>query len=77
MLADHTVEIVADRGIHEKVGPDEWKVVCRQMESAFKRSDFESGVVGGIRMVTQYLETYFPASGQYTNVLPDEPAVLR
>ncbi|MER1941875.1 TPM domain-containing protein [Castellaniella sp. FW104-16D08] len=77
LLADHAVEIVADRGIHEKVSQGEWNAVCRQMESAFKRSDFESGVVDGIRMVTQHLVTHFPASSrQGANELPDEPAVL-
>lgn len=77
LLADHAVEIVADRGIHEKVSQGEWNAVCRQMESAFKQFEFESGVVDGIRMVTQHLVTHFPASGQYANELPDEPAVLR
>lgn len=76
LLADRAVEIVADRGIHEKVGPGEWNAVCRQMESAFKESNFESGVVDGIQMVTQYLVTHFPASRRYANELPDEPTVL-
>lgn len=76
LLADRAVEIVADRGIHDKVGTGEWQAVCRQMESAFKRSDFEGGAVAGIRALTQQLVTHFPATRHSANELPDEPLVL-
>lgn len=76
LLADRSVEIVADRGIHAKVGSQEWRKVCTQMENAFKRSDFEGGVVGGIQAVTQHLLRHFPAGGRRKNELPDEPVLL-
>lgn len=76
LLADRAVEIVADRGIHEKVGGGEWSAICRQMESAFKQSDFEGGAVAGIRSLTQQLVAHFPATRQSANELPDEPVVL-
>ena len=76
LLADRDVEIVADRGIHAKVGSREWEKVCRTMETAFKQGNYEGGVVSGIRAVTQHLVEHFPAVGAGRNELPDKPVVL-
>jgi len=76
LLADRDVEIVADRGIHAKVGSPEWEKICRTMETAFKQGNYEGGVVGGIQAVTQHLTKHFPASGAGRNELPDKPVVL-
>lgn len=76
LLADRDVEIVADRGIHAKVGPEEWERICRGMEAAFRQGDFEGGVVGGIREVTRHLAEHFPPTGDDRNELPDAPVVL-
>ena len=76
LLADRAVEIVADRGIHAKVDAQEWSKVCRQMEAAFKRSNFEGGVVSGVQAVTQHLVQHFPADSRNTNELPDKPVLL-
>ena len=54
LLADRTVEIVADRGIHEKVGIKEWEQICNAMETAFKQSNFEGGVLAGVQAVTAH-----------------------
>jgi uncharacterized membrane protein len=76
LLADRDVEIVADRGIHAKVGLEEWEKICRTMETAFKEANYEGGVVSGIQAVTQHLMKHFPASGAGQNELPDKPVVL-
>jgi len=76
LLADRDVEIVADRGIHAKVGLEEWEKICRTMETAFKQANYAGGVVGGIQAVTQHLIKHFPASGAGQNELPDKPVVL-
>ena len=76
LLADRDVEIVADRGIHSKVGSAEWEKVCHTMETAFKRARYEQGVVSGIQAVTQHLARHFPAAGSGRNELPDKPVVL-
>ena len=60
LLADRTVEIVADRGIHEKVGSEAWEKICKQMEAAFKQSNFEAGVIAGVQAVTKHLKAHFP-----------------
>ena len=76
LLADREVEIVADRGIDAKVGPEEWEKICRKMETAFRQADFEGGVVGGIQEVTRHLAEHFPPIGDDRNELPDKPVVL-
>lgn len=75
LLADRSVEIVADRGIHAKVGTEEWSKVCRQMETAFRQSNYEGGVVSGVQAVTQHLVRHFPADDR-GNELPDRPLIL-
>ena len=76
LLADRDVEIVADRGIHAKVGTPEWETICRAIESAFKSGEYEAGVVGGIHAATGHLVKHFPAAGANPNELPDKPLIL-
>jgi uncharacterized membrane protein len=78
LFADHDVEIVADRGIHAKVGQAEWEAICHEMEAAFQRGRFEAGIVAGVNAITQQLQTHFPAeSACEENALPDRPVVLK
>jgi uncharacterized membrane protein len=76
LLADHKVEIVADRGINAKVGATGWKKICDGMESDFKAGNFANGVVKGIQAVSQQLATHFPKQGAGPNELPDKPVVI-
>jgi uncharacterized membrane protein len=76
LLADRAVEIVADRGLHAKVGTHGWEPICRKMETAFKQADYEGGVVSGIQAVTQHLMKHFPASDARRNELPDKPVLI-
>ena len=74
LLADHDIEIVADRGIHAHVGAERWEKICQQMESAFRDGRFEEGVVTGIRAVGELLTRHYPGTGG--NEIPDKPVVL-
>lgn len=76
LLADRAVEIVADRGIHAKVGEAEWVRICHQMETAFRQKDFRGGMLAGIESVTQHLKAHFPVSIGDQNELSDRPVVL-
>lgn len=75
LLADRAVEIVADRGIHAKVGTEDWEKICRKMEMAFKESNYEDGVIKGVQAVAKHLVQQFPDDGRL-NELPDGPIVL-
>jgi uncharacterized membrane protein len=77
LLADRDVEIVADRGIHGKVGEAGWEAVCRAMESRFRHGEFERGVIEGVNAVNALLELHFPAhQNNNPNELSDAPLVL-
>ncbi len=76
LLADRDVEIVADRGIHVKLGQAVWESVCQEMEAAFRQGRFEEGVIAGIRSVGAHLARHYPHAGIKRNELPDQPALI-
>jgi uncharacterized membrane protein len=76
LLADHQVEIVADRGIDAKVGAAGWARICAGMQAEFKAGQFGSGSIHGIEAVSRELAKYFPAHGKGPNELPDAPVVM-
>jgi uncharacterized membrane protein len=75
LLADRRVEIVADRGIHGKVGTAAWEAICGGMQREFAAGQYERGAVAGVRAIGDLLAGHFPASGD-RNELPDRPVVL-
>lgn len=77
LMADHDVEIVADRGIHAKVDQAVWEMACDTMKTAFKHGQFEQGVLAGIDQSTRVLQQFFPAgTDKRKSELPDRPVVL-
>ncbi len=76
LLADRRVEIVADRGIHAKVGTAAWDAICGEMQSAFAAGRFEAGAILGIEAVSDLLAAHFPPGESNPNELPDTPVVL-
>jgi uncharacterized membrane protein len=75
-LIDRRVEIVADRGIDARVGPEFWNVVCRRMEQAFREGRFEAGSLVALSEITAALREHFPSAGDNPNELPDSPLIL-
>jgi uncharacterized membrane protein len=75
-LVERRIEIVADRGIAERVPQHDWDAICRGMERAFKAGAYQQGALAAIAAVTQILAREFPAGGANPNELPDKPAVL-
>lgn len=76
LLADHDVEIVADRAIHVRVGDDGWQQICAEMEILFRLGGFPEGVIAGIKAVSGHLSEHYPVAGVNDNELPDTPVVL-
>ncbi|MFN2645474.1 MAG: TPM domain-containing protein [Burkholderiales bacterium] len=75
-LVDRAIEIVADRGIAQRVPQADWEHICRAMERAFKARQYEEGALGAISAVTEILAREFPAGAANPNELPDKPALL-
>ncbi len=76
LLADRSVEIVADRGIDARVARDEWHAICRMMERHFVAGRYEQGAVEGVRTISELLARHFPSSGKGRNELPDRPVIV-
>lgn len=76
LLADHKVEIVADRGIDAHIGAAGWATICHLMETEFRAQHFETGVLLGIQHMTTLLCEHFPAQRQKRNELPNQVVIL-
>jgi uncharacterized membrane protein len=77
LLADQAIEIVADRGIADRVGDDEWRDVCELMRGPFVRGEYAAGAQAGIAAVTAILRRHLPADGLGNpDERPDRPVLL-
>ncbi|OUL77850.1 TPM domain-containing protein [Paraburkholderia hospita] len=76
LLADHDVEIVADRGVNAKVQRAEWENICRSMEADFRHGRYGAGVIRGVEQITDLLAAHFPASAGKTNELSGKAVLL-
>lgn len=78
LLAEHAIEIVADRGIHARVDPAAWAAVAQHMGAAFREGRFEDGLTQALEEVSALLVAQFPlAEGAANpNELPDAPVLL-
>ncbi|MGJ7903683.1 TPM domain-containing protein [Lysobacter sp. 1R34A] len=79
LLADHRIEIVADRGYAARVGPERWQAVCDGIQQALSAGAAEAAVLGGIAALSDIVAEHFPrergAPGD-GNELPDRPVLL-
>lgn len=78
LMADHRIEIVADRGLAGRVSDAQWRGVCQLMEERLRAGEAEEAALAGIRAVSGLLAEHFPrAEGEHdVNELPDAPHLL-
>jgi uncharacterized membrane protein len=78
LLADHAIEIVADRGLEGCVSPAQWQAVCRRIEGGLRGGDYEAAVLDGIAALSELVAGCFPRTGDADepNELPDRPHLL-
>ncbi len=76
LLAEHAIEVVADRALARQVPPGHWSGLVGSMRAAFRAGRFEDGLAQALDEVTALLVQHFPADGQpRRNELPDEPVL--
>jgi uncharacterized membrane protein len=73
LLAEHAIEIVADRGLARQVPQAHWDTLVGGMREAFRAGHFEDGLAQAVDAVDAMLARHFPlAAGQPNpNQLPD------
>jgi uncharacterized membrane protein len=76
LLADRDVEIVADRGIHARVGAAAWEAICRAMEAAFRAGNFADGAITGVAAAGRLLAQHYPRKPGDRNELPNKPELI-
>lgn len=78
LLADHRIEIVADRGLHGLVSDAQWRGVCQLMEERMRAGEAVGAAVAGVAAVSDLLAQHFPRVAGETdhNELSDAPHVL-
>ena len=78
LLAEHAIEIVADRGIDRHVDAPAWRAMAQRMGAAFREGRFEDGLTQALEEVSALQMAHFPrAEGEPDrNELPDAPVVL-
>jgi uncharacterized membrane protein len=76
LMADHDVEIVADRAIAGRVPQAAWDALCREMEDHFRAGRFADGAEAGIAGVGRLLALHFPGAGADRDELPNRPVLL-
>ena len=75
LLEERQFCILADEGIHEKVGQDPWTDIAGSMARSFKEKAFVEGVLYAVREVGAILVRHVPRRGDDTNEISDTVGV--
>jgi uncharacterized membrane protein len=77
LLAERSIEVVADRGLNDVVKPEVWRDLVAGMGNAFQQGRFEPGLTKALEEVSTLLALYFPLkAGEINpNELPDSPVL--
>ncbi|WP_332813665.1 TPM domain-containing protein [Ramlibacter sp.] len=77
LLAEHAIEVVADRGLAHRVDKDHWEAIVQHMREAFRAGRFEDGLTHALEEVSALLVRHFPLEpgAANPNELPDSPVL--
>ncbi|MHB8346070.1 MAG: TPM domain-containing protein [Acidiferrobacterales bacterium] len=70
-LAERYVEIVADRGIHEKLGEAHWAGIVQIFVERVARGEVVEGFVAAITACGEAMHIHFPRDSDEADELPD------
>ena len=81
LLAEHAIEIVADRGLTKHVSAAQWQEMVAHMSAAFKAGRYEEGLTEALGEISAVLMRYFaidgaPGAAVNPNELPDNPLLM-
>ena len=71
-LQDHSLAILGDIGINQKVPSDFWNNVKEQLVQSFKAGQISEGICQAVRTVGKQLKTLFPYQSDDVNELSDD-----
>ncbi len=68
----HQFAVIGDAGVHARCGEDFWKQLAHEMSGHFRKSEFTTGIVHGVRKAGELLAQHFPKRPGDSNQLSDE-----
>jgi len=79
LLADHAIEIIADRAAARAVPQATWDALLQDMQKSFQKQAFADGMEHALQRVSQLLIAHFPRDATVAEPaeqgLPDAPVV--
>ncbi len=78
LLADHAIEIIADRAAARAVDQSTWDAVLQEMKTSFQHQAYAQGLERALQSVSALLIQHFPKhmpTDEPDNSLPDAPVV--
>ncbi len=78
LLAERSIEVVADRGLNQAVAPGLWQSILGGLASELQAGHFERGLTLALDQVSTLLESHFPAPSGLSraNELANAPVLL-
>jgi uncharacterized membrane protein len=68
----HQFAVIGDTAVHARCGDDFWEQLAQEMSGHFRKSEFTTGIVHGVRKAGELLAQHFPRRDGDTNQLSDE-----
>jgi uncharacterized membrane protein len=75
LLRDRQFYILADSGIHEKVGDETWNKIRDEIQHRLGSGKFRDGILWGIERVGLVLSEHFPIKPDDTNEISNEVVI--
>jgi uncharacterized membrane protein len=69
---DHQFAIIGDQGINRLVPHDFWNSTKDAMLEKFKNQDLVGGIITGVKLAGEQLQTFFPYMDSDINELPND-----
>ncbi|MBW8374258.1 TPM domain-containing protein [Stenotrophomonas sp.] len=77
LLADHAIELIADRGLRGRIGEAQWQAICAHMQQRLREGALQDAVLLAIDEVSALLAGHYPpVPGSQDDGLPDTPQIL-
>ena len=64
--------VIGDEAVHARCGEAFWTQLAQEMSGHFRRSEFTSGIIHGVRKAGELLAAHFPRRADDTNELSDQ-----
>ncbi len=75
-MAEHYVEIIADKGVNERVSEDTWKIIVDDFTTRVKSGAVADGFIEAILRCGEILREHFPGEKNNKDELPNHLIII-